>query len=94
MKKKETKACKVNIEIYQNQNQKKKVSGMFKVRREKNFPNFFFDFLVQNDSIRKKKQNIFLKNLIFFLSLRNVGDFDPFDPWRENQSFFLTCGFR
>ena len=42
MKKKETKACKVK-------------SGMLKVRKEKIFPNFFFDFLVQNDSIRKKK---------------------------------------
>ena len=52
------------------------------------FQNFFFEFLVQNDSIRKKKQNFFLKILIFFLSLRNVGDFDPFDPWRENRSFF------
>ena len=42
------------------------------VRREINFPKFFFDFLVQNDSIRKKKQTFFLKILIFFLSLRNV----------------------
>ena len=38
----------------------------------KYFQFFFFDFLVQNDSIRKKSKKIFLKILIFFLSLRNV----------------------
>ena len=60
---------------------------MWRVRREKIFPIFFFYFLVQNDSIRKKKaKKKFEKKII--LSLRNVGDFALFDPWRENQSFF------
>ena len=92
--KRETKECKVQIDICKNQNHQKwnrKKNQFFlffwKIRffflsvrnaegqKGENFSKiFFFEFLVQNDSIRKKKQN--------------VGDFDPFDPWRENQSFF------
>ena len=62
---------------------------MLKVRREKIFSNFlFFIFLVKMNQFAKKRQKKKFENFDFFLSLRNVGDFDPFDPWRENQSFF------
>ena len=66
-----------------------KCQECLKVRREKNFPKIFFWFSCSEwfNSQKKAKKN-FWKILIFFLSLRNVGDFEPFDPWRENQSFF------
>ena len=50
--------------------------------------NFFLIFLFRMTQFAKKSKNKIVKILIFFLSLRNVGDFDLFDPWRENQSFF------
>ena len=61
---------------------------MFKVRRDKNFPNFFFWFSCSEWFNSQKKAIFFLK-----ISLRNVGDFTLFDPWRENQSFFWHAVF-
>ena len=62
---------------------------MWMGRIDKNFPNFFFlIFLFRITQFAKKSKKKIWKILIFFLSLRNVGDFEPFDPWRENQSFF------
>ena len=49
---------------------------------------FFFIFLFRMTQFAKKSKKKNWKIWIFFLSLRNVGDFALFDPWRENQSFF------
>ena len=39
------------------------------------FQIFFFDFLVQNDSIRKKKAKIFFENFDFFSKSKECGGF-------------------
>ena len=57
---------------------------------------FFLIFLVRMIQFAKKKQNIFLKILIFFLSVRNVPLLPLFHVWAENQHFlrygvFATC---
>ena len=80
MKKKEKKA-------WSKSKLKSKKSVMLKVRREKNFPIFFLIFLFRMTQFAKKA-NFFCWKFWFFLSLRNVGDFALFAPWRENQSFF------
>ena len=51
---------------------------MWKVTREKNFPKIVFDFLVHNDSIRKKKGIFFFENFDFFSKSEECEGFCPF----------------
>ena len=96
--KKETKVPKVNIEIcrnrnHQNSNQKKIIENFhiflsWRSEGRNFFQIFFFEFLVQNDSIRKKKQKHFFENFDFFSKSKECGGFWPFWPLEREPKFF------